>query len=132
MDAGSISGHMECPGCSEEIHEQELIDGECPLCGTAVEGRGGDFDGAISDIVEFFQEQPDTMAINVERRSTSARELVLHETPSLLDRVKPKKCGTCGRWHVRFGDKRLDVRLDGTEGELDRSYHCRLCEPVDE
>lgn len=120
---------MECPGCSEEIHRQELIDGECPLCGTAVEESGGEYEGTISEIVEFFEEQSDTMAVNVQRTTSTSRELVLHEPPTVMDRVKPKKCGACGRWHVRFGDKRTDVEIEGDEGRLERSYVCRLCVP---
>lgn len=126
-----MARYMECPGCSEEIHRQELIDGECPLCGTAVEGDGGEYEGTISEIVEFFEEQPDTMAINIQQREAASRELVLHEEPGLLDRVRPKRCGTCGRWHLRVGDKRLDVTIEGSEGRMERSYVCRLCVPAE-
>lgn len=119
---------MKCPGCSEEIHRQELVDGDCPLCGTTVED-GGEYEGTIGEIVEFFEGQSDAMAINVERTEPASRELLLHAPPTALDRVKPKKCGACGRWHVRFGDKRLDVAIEGDEGRLERSYLCRLCVP---
>lgn len=128
MVSGGISFHMECPGCSEEIHREELIDGECPLCGEPVQGGGDEHAGAISEIVEFFDEQPETMAVNVQQRPAESRELVLHETPTLLDHLRPKRCDVCGRWHLAVGDKRVEVTLEGDEGRLERQFLCQLCE----
>jgi len=114
---------MDCPGCGEKIHEEELIDGACPLCGHAVEDEG--YDGSISEIVEMF-EGAEAVAMSVENESVE-RSFVLHASPTLLDRLKPKRCGACGRWHIRFGDKEYHVETDGREGSLDIRYLCRLC-----
>ncbi|MDY6779907.1 MAG: hypothetical protein SV760_05065 [Halobacteria archaeon] len=124
---------MNCPGCSEEIYEEELIDGSCPLCGKQVEEDEESFDGeeTINEIIEFFENQSETMAINIDQRTEQEREFTLHLPASLLDRLKPKKCETCGRWHIKVGDKRYDVRVEGDEGEVDVSYLCSLCSPDD-
>ena len=114
---------MDCPGCGEKIHEEELIDGACPLCGKVVEDDG--YEGSISEIVEMF-EGAEAVAMSVENEPVE-RSLVLHASPSLADRVKPKKCGACGRWHLRFGDKEYHVETDGQEGSLKVRYLCRLC-----
>jgi hypothetical protein len=114
---------MDCPGCGEEIHEEELIDGACPLCGQEVNDSG--YDGTISEIVEMF-EGAEAVAMNVESESVG-RSFVLHVSPSVSDRLKPKKCGACGRWHLRFGDKEYHVETDGYEGSLEVRYLCRLC-----
>lgn len=119
---------MNCPGCGEKIHKEELIDGSCPLCGVDVESeREGDTSkqDPISEIVELF-EGAEAMAVNMEEQSVE-RSFVLHVSPSTADKLKPKKCGACGRWHVKFGDKEYQVSMEGGEGELERRYICRLC-----
>ncbi len=116
---------MDCPGCGERIHEEELIDGACPLCGQMVESDRGEGVETINEIVEMF-EGVEAVAMDIERKQTE-RSFVLHVSPSLLDRIKPKKCSACGRWHLRFGDKEYHVTTDGYEGTLDVKYLCRLC-----
>ncbi|MFP4174252.1 MAG: hypothetical protein ACLFSW_00540 [Halobacteriales archaeon] len=115
---------MDCPGCGEEIYEEELIDGACPLCGQVVENGDG-YEGSINEIVEMF-ESAEAVAMNVENESVE-RSFVLHASPSLSDRLKPKKCGACGRWHLKFGDKEYQVETDGYEGSLEVRYLCCLC-----
>lgn len=114
---------MNCPGCGEKIHEEELIDGACPLCGHVVEE--GEYDDTISEIVELF-EGAEAVAMSVEQDSVQ-RSFVLRVSPSLADKVKPKKCDACGRWHVKLGSKEYHVTMDGGEGRLDRKYLCGLC-----
>lgn len=114
---------MDCPGCGEKIHEEELIDGACPLCGKVVENE--EYGETISEIVEMF-EGAEAVAMNVETESAQ-RSFVLHVSPTLADRLKPKKCGACGRWHLKFGDKEYHVETDGYEGSLDVKYLCCLC-----
>lgn len=114
---------MDCPGCGEKIHEEELIDGACPLCGKSVESDGKE--DAISEIVEMF-EGAEAVALDIEKERPR-RSFVLHASPSLLDRLKPKKCGACGRWHLKFGDKELHIEVEGHEGTVERKYICCLC-----
>jgi hypothetical protein len=114
---------MDCPGCGEEIHEEELIDGACPLCGQMVEGD--EYDDSIAEIVEMF-EGAEAVAMNVENKPTN-RKFVLHVSPSLIDRLKPKKCAACGRWHLKLGDKEYRIEMENGEGSLDVRYICCLC-----
>lgn len=124
---------MKCPGCSEKIHEEELIDGDCPLCGKSIEENDeSDYGDTISEIVEFFENQSETMAINIDQKETRERELVLYVAPSILDRVKPKKCDACGRWHLKFGDKEYSVNIRGDRGRIEVNYLCSLCKPSKE
>lgn len=116
---------MNCPGCGEKIHEEELIDGACPLCGKVVED--GDYDDTISEIVDLF-EGAEAMAMSVEQESVQ-RSFVLQVSPSLFDRIKPKKCDACGRWHLKLGRKEYRVEMEGTEGRLEVNYLCSLCSP---
>ncbi|MCX2818485.1 MAG: hypothetical protein ACI9QA_000728 [Methanobacteriota archaeon] len=115
---------MDCPGCGEKIYEEELIDGACPLCGRDIEDDDG-HDGSINEIVEMF-ETAEAVSMNAERESVE-RSFVLHVSPSLADRLKPKKCSACGRWHLRVGEKDYHVETDGYQGSLDVRYLCRLC-----
>ena len=116
---------MNCPGCGEKIHEEELIDGACPLCGQMVED--GEYDDTISEIVDLF-EGAEAMAMSVEQESVQ-RSFVLRVSPSLLDKVKPKRCDACGRWHLKLGRKEYHVEMDGREGRLEVNYLCSLCSP---
>ena len=116
---------MNCPGCGEKIHEEELIDGACPLCGKVV--NDGEYDDTISEIVELF-EGAEAVAMSVEQDPVQ-RRFVLQVSPSLLDRIKPKKCDACGRWHLKLGRKEYHVTMEGREGSLDLKYLCCLCSP---
>ncbi|MFP4632187.1 MAG: hypothetical protein ACLFMT_01965 [Halobacteriales archaeon] len=117
---------MECPGCGERIYRQELIDGECPLCGVSVE-RESEYDDALDEIADLFDPSSETMAVNVDQERDVRRRLVLHVEPTLLDRVRPKRCSACGRWHLRFGDKEYRVVVEGDEGHIERGYICSIC-----
>lgn len=115
---------MDCPGCGEEIHRAELIDGECPLCGVVVAGEEEEL---LEEISEMFAGEPEAMAVGVDVEASRRRQMVLHVEPSLLDRVKPKRCAACGRWHLKFGDKEFQITLEGDEGRLETEYLCILC-----
>ncbi len=117
---------MDCPGCGEKIHRAELIDGECPLCGEAVAGEDEEM---LEEIAEMFGGEPETVAVGVDVESRGSRRMVLHVSPSFADRVKPKRCAACGRWHLKFGDKEYKVTLEGDEGSLEVEYVCGLCTP---
>ncbi len=123
---------MKCPGCQEKVHEEELVDGSCPLCGEDIKGSSNDYGDTINEIVSFFEDEPNAMAINIEQGKGLSREMTLHKEPTLFDRVKPKKCSACGRWHIRFGDKQLELEMKGSEGEISVDYYCILCEPREE
>ncbi|MDY6764344.1 MAG: hypothetical protein SV377_01440 [Halobacteria archaeon] len=120
---------MKCPACGERVYSQELIDGDCPLCGASIEDPNeGD---TIEKIVGFFESESETMMMNMDQDQTPTQELVLHVPPSFSDRVKPKKCAACGRWHIKFGDKEYQIKLQGNEGEININYYCKLCETTD-
>lgn len=125
---------MKCPGCREEIYDEELINGNCPLCGESIEEQEPettDYE-TIDKIVSFFESESETMAVNIDQsQKTREREFNLHVTPSFIDKIKPKKCDACGRWHIKFGDKEYKVSLKGDEGKLKIRYYCRLCECVE-
>ncbi len=117
---------MDCPGCGERIHREELIDGECPLCGKIVRGESDEKE-MLEEINEMFGGDPEALAVGVSSEAAGSRRMVLHVSPSLADRVKPKRCAACGRWHLKFGDKEYKVDLEGTEGTLEIEYICGLC-----
>ncbi|MDY6775223.1 MAG: hypothetical protein SV253_03980 [Halobacteria archaeon] len=132
---------MNCPGCGEEIYEEELIDGDCPLCGETVrQGQSteaelpteteteAETEEALERIVGFFEGGTDSLLDPVED-TESKRRYVLEVPPSILDRLRPKRCDACGRWHLKIGRKEYDVLLEGNTGEVDVTYYCVLCEP---
>ncbi|MFB6284897.1 MAG: hypothetical protein ABEK59_13375 [Halobacteria archaeon] len=127
---------MNCPGCSEEIYEDELIDGVCPLCGEKVErhepkklpeGR----EQTVNEILDMFEDDVETVAMTVETEETT-RDLTISLEPGFWERVLPKKCAACGRWHLRVGEKNYEIEIEGDEGSLAKEYLCRLCTPVDD
>ncbi|MDY7082117.1 MAG: hypothetical protein SXQ77_06870 [Halobacteria archaeon] len=125
---------MQCPGCSEEIYEEELINGNCPLCGREIQSdagqiKEGDYGDTISEIVDFFENQSETMAINLDQQRQRERDFLLYVSPSFLDKIKPKKCDACGRWHIKFGKKEFRVKIEGSRGTVDVNYLCQLCKP---
>lgn len=115
---------MDCPGCGEEIHRAELIDGECPLCGVSV---ADDEEEMLEEIADMFGGEPEAVALGRSREVERSRRMVLHVSPSLLDEVKPKRCAACGRWHLKFGDKEYQITMEGDEGTVDVEYICSLC-----
>ncbi|XGI84323.1 hypothetical protein ACEU6E_03495 [Halorutilales archaeon Cl-col2-1] len=133
---------MNCPGCGEEIYEEELIDGDCPLCGETVrhDQTGRELpteteaeaepktEEALERIVGIFEGGTDSLLDPIED-TESKRRYVLEVPPSILDRLRPKRCDACERWHLKIGRKEYDVLLEGNTGEVDINYYCVLCDP---
>jgi hypothetical protein len=143
--------HTTCPGCHEEVFLDELVGGKCPLCGCSLEefeDSFGDFEGVIerSDlswlIFNYFvfrqfadlgvapQQIMDFINIygeNAEKPSDEMKQTAysLEIRMKAFDRIRPKKCHTCGRWFIAGGRKKVEG--DMRRPELAIRYTCDRC-----
>ena len=120
---------MNCPGCSEEIYREELIDGACPLCGEQINEDSRKTERRkqkVNEILDMFEGDIEAVAMTAEPSETS-RELTIESQPGILDKILPKKCSVCSRWHIRVGEKIYEVEIKGDSGTLTKKYICRLC-----
>jgi len=143
--------HTTCPGCHEEVFLDELVSGKCPLCGCSLEEfeeAFGEFEGIIerSDlswlIFNYFvfkqfvdlgvpPQQIMSFVTSYEENADKPVEdwaktdFTLEIPMGRWDRIRPKRCATCGKWYVSGGRKVI-------EGDMRRpkvavKYMCGGC-----
>jgi hypothetical protein len=137
---------FECLNCCERINPEELIDGRCPICGWHHAEQGSKapeidpslltlFCQFVSRIEDSLVRQPSEdsgggQASRIFYRNLSYRKPVhsFNLATTRLDRIRIKKCHYCGRYHVRVGNKLLEVRQSGPTSTYRKLYVCPACE----
>jgi len=138
-----------CPGCNEQVYLDELVRGRCPLCGCSLEEfEDEDFDESYErqdltwlvfnyflykkfdemgvsplQVMQFLTENESKCEMNGERWGKAHFDLIV--PMSRVDRIRPKQCGSCGKWFLRGGRKRIAGNLAGIRPET--VYDCDRC-----
>ncbi|RQD83505.1 MAG: hypothetical protein D5R96_02920 [Methanocalculus sp. MSAO_Arc2] len=147
--------HTTCPGCREEIYIEELVGGNCPLCGSAIDEAD-----ASEETIEFeeiferselswlvlqyflfkrFQElganplQVFRLLSSIEENGdmiSSGQEKEhyaydLDADMSRVERLLPKRCSSCGKLFVRGAKKKISGNL--LISGMTISYRCNTC-----
>ena len=145
--------HTTCPGCREEIYMEELVKGECPLCGAAVDEidtsvESLEFDEGFERselswlvlqyfLFKQFQEiganplQVYKLLSRVEEDGDHPSESVesysynLDADLSRIERLIPKRCTSCRKYFFRSASKK--VTGDLVCGGMKVTYLCPDC-----
>lgn len=138
---------FECPRCSECINDEELIEGKCPICGWYNDIKPKkvlklSYD-ALTLFYEFVSSVQESVHLSVDEyphySSKSASTLTVNDfgnqemqcnfklIPNFMDAIKPKKCSTCGRLHLKLGGKVLKVLVTRDVGNHRIVYLCDRC-----
>ncbi len=148
--------HTTCPGCNEEIYMEELVKGQCPLCGSPVEElEAQDESLEYDDLFErselswlvlqyFLFKKFEDLGANplqvfrllstVEENgevvaTTKEKEELPYELDaelSRLERLLPKRCSSCRKIFVRGATKKVSGDL--IIGNMTVTYRCRSCQ----
>ena len=150
MTSRMHAAHTTCPACREEVYLDELVKGRCPLCGCTLEELD-DGESVSEELIErcdfswlvfnyFIFKKFDEMGVspvqimqflaNYEepcvQNFTGTETAFEFELPSrFIDRVRPKRCGSCGRIYIRGGKK--IVRGDLARPGLRHTFRCPRC-----
>jgi hypothetical protein len=142
--------HTTCPGCQQEVFLEELVSGRCPLCGCDLEDTEEVCEG-FDDVIDrsdlawllfhyFLYRKFEAMGASpVQTLSlinrcegafsgdTTPRETAYElDVPMALgDRVRLKRCSSCGRLFLFGGKKRISGDLARAGDEI--RYTCRNC-----
>jgi len=145
--------HTTCPGCREEVYIEELVGGECPLCGSSVSDVDASeeeiqFDDSIERselswlVLQYFlfrkfleygahplqvyrllskiDEEGDCPVVPGE-----STRYELDADLSIMERILPKRCTTCGQFILFGGAKKIIGDL--VIGDMEIAYHCSEC-----
>ncbi len=148
--------HTTCPGCNEEIYMEELVKGQCPLCGSPVEELEAQEESLEYDdiferselswlvlqyfLFKKFQEfganplQVFRLLSSVEengeivatKKETEKFTYELDAELARLERLLPKRCSSCRKIFVRGASKKVSGDLL-TSG-MTVSYRCPKCQ----
>ncbi|MDD1710285.1 MAG: hypothetical protein LUQ37_05185 [Methanoregulaceae archaeon] len=142
--------HTTCPGCREEVYLEELVKGRCPLCGCEFE----EFETQENEIEEFIDRSDlpwlvfnyfifkrfieigaSPMQImqfvatfndqDLQGTTKPDTTFMLQVPMQIIDRVRPKRCATCGKIFF-FGGRKMaagDLAVPG----LTYRYYCHRC-----
>ncbi|HOH81155.1 MAG TPA: hypothetical protein PLS25_05965 [Methanoregulaceae archaeon] len=143
--------HTTCPGCREEVYLEELVKGRCPLCGCEFE----EFDTQDTEIEDYvdrsdlpwlvfnyflFKRFLEIGASPVQIMQFVATfndqdltgsngkpdTIFQFQVPmQILDRIKPKRCATCGK--IFFARGRKVATGDLAAPGLTYRYYCSRC-----
>jgi len=142
--------HTTCPGCQQEVFLEELVSGRCPLCGCELEDTEDVCEG-FDDVIDrsdlawllfhyFLYRKFEALGASpVQTLSlisrcegafsgdTTPRETTYElEVPMTLgDRIRVKRCTSCGRLFLFGGKKRISGDLARAGDEV--RYTCRDC-----
>lgn len=147
--------HTTCPGCNEEIYMEELVKGQCPLCGSPVEElEAQDEQLEYDDLFDrselswlvlqyfLFKKFEDVGAnplqvfrllsaveengeIVATKKETEELPYELDAELSTLERLLPKRCGSCRKLFFRGAAKKVSGDL--LTGGMAVSYRCTRC-----
>jgi hypothetical protein len=137
---------FECRNCCERINGEELIDGRCPICGWRHDEHSSkmlDIDpGLLMLFCQFVRRIEDSLANQASIDSSWRTEgRMLFKNPAdrkplhsfnlvttRLDKIKIKKCHYCRRYHLKVGNKLLQVQKSGSKSTYRKLYVCPKCE----
>lgn len=147
--------HTTCPGCNEEIYMEELVKGQCPLCGSPVEeleahDESLDYDDGFERselswlVLQYFLfkkfEDLGANPLQVFRLLSTVEEngevvatkkekeelpYELDAELSRLERLLPKRCSSCRKIFVRGAAKKVSGDL--LLGGIKVTYLCSKC-----
>ncbi|MCP1714771.1 hypothetical protein J2T58_000616 [Methanocalculus alkaliphilus] len=145
--------HTTCPGCREEVYIEELVGGDCPLCGSSV----GDVDASEEEIqfddsierselswlvLQYFLfrkfQEYGAHPLQVYRLLSRIDEegecpavpgentrFALDADLSRMERILPKRCSTCRRVIFFGGAKKIIGDL--VHGDMTIRFLCSDC-----
>ncbi|MCQ1539462.1 hypothetical protein FTO68_10790 [Methanocalculus taiwanensis] len=148
--------HTTCPGCNEEIYMEELVKGQCPLCGSPVEeleasDESLDYDDGFERselswlVLQYFLfkkfEEVGANPLQVFRLLSTVEENIeivssgkekehyaydMDAELSLVERLLLKRCSSCNKLFIRGATKKISGDL--LSGGMKITYRCGKCQ----
>lgn len=138
---------LECPSCYERINREELINGRCPICRWRHEETlwqdevEATLFAQFCRLVENIEDTLDSRTSSdsrpryrsgigyevLEGRTGNKTQYSFDLSASTVDKIKLKKCASCGKRHVKTGSKLLQVRIFAQKTTHQVIYKCPKC-----
>ena len=139
---------LQCPSCYERIDREELINGRCPICRWRYEEtlwQVHEVDANLfmqfCQLVENIEDTFGNSASSgiclsygsdigheiLKERAGTKIQYSFNLNASRMDKLKLKKCISCGRRHVKTGSKLLRVQIFAQKTTHKIIYKCAKC-----